>query len=81
MRCLACDQPLTDFEDSRRGALSGALLSLCSRCLSDVGNTVATTEDWRLYDPKYDDLDTPLHGPVKDIRSDTYDDPEDDRGD
>lgn len=43
MRCIACNVELTDYEATRRYAVSGEFVDLCNRCLSvslDDGDVV-----------------------------------------
>jgi len=37
MKCRACNDTLTDFEATRRGALSGDFLDLCNGCIKGLG--------------------------------------------
>ena len=64
MKCQACDCSLTDFESSARGATTGDYLDMCSRCLSYIREVIQTTENFLLYNPDADDLDTRYDGSV-----------------
>jgi hypothetical protein len=61
MRCRACNVNLTDFESTRRGASSGDFLDLCNSCLVVIRDDLETRENFGLYDPTQDDLDTDLY--------------------
>lgn len=61
MRCRACDVDLSDFECSITSDNTGEYLDLCSRCLSYIRNVCFTSENFLLYDPDMDDLDTQYH--------------------
>ena len=52
MRCLACDCLLTDFESTRRSAISGAFIDLCNSCMVPL----ETTENMALYEEETDIL-------------------------
>lgn len=58
MRCQACDRELTNFEATRKSDVDGSFLDLCNDCLYWILPVVNTTENFELYDPDYDDLDT-----------------------
>lgn len=62
MRCLACNEPLTDFESSARSARTREYLDMCSRCLSPIRQVLETSENFLLYDPELDDLSTNFYG-------------------
>ena len=36
MKCCSCVKILTDFEATRRGALSGDFLDLCNKCIKGL---------------------------------------------
>jgi hypothetical protein len=36
MRCLACDRSLTDYEATRKHALTGGFIDLCQQCFKAV---------------------------------------------
>lgn len=44
MRCYSCNNNLTDAESTRRGAMSGAYLDLCNKCLKQTN--IATNESF-----------------------------------
>ena len=56
MRCLACDSLLTDFESTRRHALHGNFLDLCSPCMAMVPVDLETSERFDLFDPQLDTI-------------------------
>jgi hypothetical protein len=58
MRCAACNANLTDFESSIRSDRTGNYLDLCSPCLSYIREVIVTSENFLLYNPEEDDLDT-----------------------
>jgi hypothetical protein len=41
MRCLACDKQLTDFESTRRHAITRDFLDLCNSCHHSVSLSAA----------------------------------------
>lgn len=61
MRCRACNCNLSDFESTRRSAISGDYLDMCNRCLGPIVDSVDTTENFELFDPTQDDLTTPVY--------------------
>jgi hypothetical protein len=36
MRCLACDRALTDYEATRKHAVTGTFIDLCQQCFKAV---------------------------------------------
>ena len=62
MRCVSCNCALSDFEATRKGALSGAYLDLCNGCIKGLGIATIDRPDLEgsftsIYeDPDYDDL-------------------------
>ena len=38
MKCLCCDKILTDFESTRKHAVTGMFLDLCQQCFKTVQN-------------------------------------------
>ncbi len=70
MRCVSCNVALSDFESTRKGALSGTYLDLCNGCIKGLG--IATLDRPELEgsftsiyeDPDYGDwgvIDTSQH--------------------
>ena len=61
MRCCSCDRILSDFEATRKGALSGNYLDLCNQCIKGLGIATLDRPDLEgsftsIYeDPDYDD--------------------------
>lgn len=53
MKCCSCDVILSDFEATRRGALSGEFLDLCNKCIK--GLNIATIDRPDLHDSGYED--------------------------
>ena len=45
MRCVSCNKILSDFEATRKGALSGHFLDLCNSCLSTTDIEVVERDD------------------------------------
>ena len=64
MRCVSCNSNLSDFESTRKGALSGTYLDLCNGCIKGLGIATLDRPDLEgsftsIYeDPDYDDLGT-----------------------
>ncbi len=62
MRCVSCNTNLTDFESTRKGALSGDYLDLCNQCIKGLGIATLDRPDLEgsftsIYeDPDYNDL-------------------------
>ena len=61
MRCVSCNTALSDFESTRKGALSGEYLDLCNSCIKGLGIATLDRPDLEgsftsIYeDPDYDD--------------------------
>ncbi len=36
MKCICCDKKLSDFEATRKHAVTGAYLDMCNRCLQGL---------------------------------------------
>lgn len=64
MKCCSCDCFLSDFESTRKGALSGTYLDLCNGCIKGLGIATLDRPDLEgsftsIYeDPDYDDYGT-----------------------
>jgi hypothetical protein len=41
MRCLCCNKNLNDYESTRRHAVTGDFLDICTGCLSEVQDMVS----------------------------------------
>lgn len=41
MRCRSCDRALTDYEATRKGAITGEYLDLCDDCFEPIAHEVA----------------------------------------
>lgn len=70
MRCVSCNSNLTDFESTRKGALSGTYLDLCNGCIKGLNIATLDRPDLEgsftsIYeDPDYGDwgvIDTSQH--------------------
>lgn len=48
MKCLACDNPLSDREASRKSLNTGEYLDLCDTCLESIAEYVYFTENTTL---------------------------------
>lgn len=65
MRCVSCDKALSDFEATRKGALSGAYLDLCNGCIKGLNIATVDRPDLEgsftsIYeDPDYDEYNIP----------------------
>lgn len=44
MRCLSCNNNLTDFEATRKSAFSGQYIDLCNHCFASVNDDMATLD-------------------------------------
>lgn len=64
IRCVSCNVALSDFESTRKGALSGTYLDLCNGCIKGLGIATLDRPDLEgsftsIYeDPDYDDYGT-----------------------
>lgn len=45
MRCLACDEELTDREAVRRSSKTGEFIELCDRCYKEVEDSIPAVEE------------------------------------
>lgn len=45
MRCLSCDEALTDSESVRKSSNTGEFLDLCNACFSTISEDIATYDD------------------------------------
>ena len=65
MRCVICNEGLTDFEATRKYADKDQFVDMCNHCYSYVKRSIHTTEredlltemDHAELDIRYDDLD------------------------
>lgn len=65
MRCVICNEGLTDFEATRKYADTNDFVDMCNHCYSYVKRNIHTTEredllteqDHVELDTRYDDLD------------------------
>lgn len=44
MRCLACDRALTDYEATRRDAITNEFIDLCNHCFASISEDLHTIE-------------------------------------
>ena len=44
MHCVLCDALLTDFEATRRNAVTGEFLDICNHCFQDLKDIVPTRD-------------------------------------
>ena len=44
MRCYCCDVVLSDFEATRRSALTGGFLDVCNGCFKHIADDVCAIE-------------------------------------
>jgi hypothetical protein len=76
MRCTCCNRALSDFESTRRHALTNAFLDLCNACFDEVSEDAdipvitrgdleccedTTSELDNLYSIEYNDVFTDVH--------------------
>lgn len=45
MRCVACDDPLTGLEQSRKSPITGEDYLLCTPCLREAGLLIPSVEN------------------------------------
>lgn len=45
MRCSCCNRILSDYESTRRHAVTGEFLDICNKCFKDLGIPAHTRED------------------------------------
>ena len=85
MHCVACNKLLTDFEATRRNAITKDFVDLCKVCFEDVKGLFPVIERKDLVtesdlDPSEQDLDVELNtGDCRDyidyiVSNDTYED-------
>ncbi|UOF82027.1 hypothetical protein [Caudoviricetes sp.] len=55
MRCIACDCELTDYESTRKSAVTGEYYDLCNTCFSTIAQDVLALDRPDLME--YSDLD------------------------
>lgn len=58
MRCLSCNVGLTDFEATRKSAITGEHFDLCNRCFASIKDQVTALER---YDLEHMDSDSEDH--------------------
>lgn len=62
MRCLACDRALTDYEATRRDAITDEFIDLCNGCFASVYEDLHTIERTDLaHDEDMIDVDSDNH--------------------
>jgi hypothetical protein len=44
MKCQSCDCLLSDFETTRKHAITGAYLDLCNKCFKDIPVLIPTID-------------------------------------
>jgi transposase-like protein len=44
MRCLSCNKNLTDFEATRRSAMTNEFIDLCNYCFASVSEDINSLE-------------------------------------
>lgn len=44
MRCLSCNVSLTDYESTRKSAVTGEYLDLCNSCFSSISGEIGTID-------------------------------------
>lgn len=44
MRCLSCNVALTDYESTRKSAVTGEYLDLCNICFSYISGEIGTID-------------------------------------
>lgn len=63
MRCIACNRALSDFESTRRHAMTDEFLDLCNTCFDDVCQDedipVRTRGDLECSEDTTDPIDNP----------------------
>jgi hypothetical protein len=50
MKCLSCDCILSDFEATRKSAVTGQYIDLCNTCFKPIENSVEVIENHLLSD-------------------------------
>ena len=78
MHCVNCDRLLSDFEATRKHAITFQFLDLCKVCFEDVKTIIPTIDNRSLMteqdfdaDPEDDDMDTGDSTGLQDIIIDT----------
>ena len=44
MRCLSCNEELTEFESTRKSVVTNEYIDLCNRCYATIANDVDAIE-------------------------------------
>ena len=44
MRCLSCNAALTDFEATRKSAITNQFIDLCNHCFASVSDDILTID-------------------------------------
>lgn len=81
MRCCCCNTALTDYEATRRSAVTGDFLDMCNKCITGLGITTqdrgdlqSASERSSIYeDPDYDDMWPILDSTEPYLRQDSED--------
>ena len=70
MHCTSCNKLLTDYESTRKNAVTGQYLDLCKVCFEDIKPFVKVIDRKDLITEQ--DLDDPLEGEDSDLDSGAY---------
>ena len=57
MRCVACNKNLSDFESTRKDAITGEYIDMCSQCFSEIAYDFLVIERTDLVDTEISDWD------------------------
>ena len=69
MRCLSCNEILTDFESTRKSVSTNQYIDMCNRCYFTISDDVAALER---ADLAHDDDDLSQESDTEDIDFDKY---------
>lgn len=78
MRCSCCNRALSDFESTRRHAITEAFLDICNNCFDEVSQDadipVRTRGDLECCEDTTSDVDVPYSIEYNDVYTDALDD-------
>lgn len=57
MRCLSCNEVMTDFEATRKSVYSGQFIDLCNHCFASVSDDLQTIDRQDLLHDEAEDFE------------------------
>lgn len=61
MRCLSCNAALTDYEATRKSALTNTYIDLCNHCFSTVSDDILTIDREDLVTDETEEVEDTSH--------------------